>query len=262
MAKISTLQGLLVDELQDLYDAERQLVVSLPRMAGAAHDGDLRAAIAGHLEETKEHVRRLEQALVLLMSEPRRKPCAAMRGLLAEARRRMRLNAAPSLRDAALVCSAQKIEHYEIASYGTARTFATNLGYSELAALLQQTLDEEGAADKKLTELARSLNPRAKADAGTEKAPPPKRGLLGKLRALIPGATAAASLPARRPKALLVTEIEFLRTPQPKRATRSAAPRKKSKRRRTRAGRTPTKRANSSRRKPVAQRKPPPRTRR
>lgn len=160
---LDSLRELLLDELKDLYSAEQQLVAALPKMAQAADSSDLKEAITGHLRETKGHVRRLEQAFQLMGEKAEKKTCEAMKGLLEEGEEVIDEEGEPAVKDAALICAAQKVEHYEIASYGTARTFAQQLELPEVAQLMQATLDEEGAADKKLTEIAES-NVNAAAD--------------------------------------------------------------------------------------------------
>jgi ferritin-like metal-binding protein YciE len=154
--KLESLQDLLVAELKDLYSAENQLVKALPKMAKAASNEKLRDGFLEHLEQTKGHVERLEQACEELEVSPKGKKCAAMEGLIEEGSELLKEDATPAVLDAALIAAAQKVEHYEIASYGSARTFAKVLGLDNVAKLLQQTLDEEGATDKKLTKLAES----------------------------------------------------------------------------------------------------------
>lgn len=152
--KMSTLHDLYVDELRDLYDAERQLLAALPEMAKAAKDKSLAKAFNDHSKATKGHVDRLDSIFDELGVDPTGKTCKAMKGLLAEGRDTIAEDAAPSVKDAALIASAQRVEHYEIAGYGCVRTYARLLGFTEAAELLQETLDEEGAADKALTHLA------------------------------------------------------------------------------------------------------------
>ncbi len=162
MAKLDSLQDLLVEELQDLYDAEQQLTEALPKMAKAAKNAQLQKAFNAHLTETEEHVRRLEQAFEALGEKAKRKTCKAMKGLVAEGSEVIEEDAVPEVKDAALIAAAQRVEHYEMAGYGAARTFAKTLGENEVAELLQTTLDEEGEADKKLTKIAESqVNERA-----------------------------------------------------------------------------------------------------
>ena len=154
MPKMNRLNDLYLDQLKDLYSAEKQLVQALPKMAKAATSEELKMGFEQHLEQTKTHVSRLEQIFSALGSSPGRKKCAAMEGLIEEGQEAITLEGSAIVRDAALIAAAQRVEHYEIAAYGTVRTFANHLGYSDQASLLQMTLDEEGATDKKLTALA------------------------------------------------------------------------------------------------------------
>lgn len=158
MTKIETLRDLLIDELKDLYHAEQQLVKALPKMAKAASNEDLKNAFDEHLTQTQGHVDRLEQVFDLLEVPAKGKKCKAMEGLISEGEEKIDEDATPTLKDAALICAAQKVEHYEIAGYGTVRTFADTLGYGDVASILQETLDEEGEADKMLTSIASSIN--------------------------------------------------------------------------------------------------------
>jgi ferritin-like metal-binding protein YciE len=156
------LANLLVDELRDLYSAEKQMVKALPRMAKAAGSQDLRRAFERHLEETRRHVERLEQIGDELDRSLTGKKCVGMEGLIEEGKGLIEEDLEQDTLDAGLIGAAQKIEHYEIAGYGTARTHAETLGYSKIARVLQQTLNEEGATDKKLTALAENIvNPEA-----------------------------------------------------------------------------------------------------
>jgi len=156
---LMTMRDLFVQELKDLYSAENQITKALPKMAKAAGDADLRAAFEHHLEQTKEHVQRLEKVFERLEVSPRGKKCKAMEGLIEEGKEILQEDADDNVRDAALIAAAQRVEHYEIAGYGCARTFARMLHDEESAELLQRTLDEEAETDKKLTELAeRSVN--------------------------------------------------------------------------------------------------------
>jgi ferritin-like metal-binding protein YciE len=161
MSKIKTIEELLVQEIKDLYSAETQLVKALPKMAKAASDPELRAGFESHLEETKTHVDRLEQVAQLLDASPRGKACKAMKGLIEEGSEVIDEDGDPTVKDLALIVAAQKVEHYEIAGYGSVRTFAEVLGHSEVVELLQLTLDEEGATDQALTELSLRLIPEA-----------------------------------------------------------------------------------------------------
>lgn len=150
------LSDLYKEELKDLYSAESQLVAALPKMAKAASSPDLKKAFESHLEETKVQIQRLEQVFEEIEGSPRGKKCKAMEGLVEEGSELIKEKAdfEPAVLDAALIGAAQRIEHYEIAAYGTVRTFAQQLGYTKAVNLLQQTLDEESAADEKLTTLA------------------------------------------------------------------------------------------------------------
>ncbi|HEY3332499.1 MAG TPA: ferritin-like domain-containing protein [Capsulimonadaceae bacterium] len=161
---LTNLKELYVDELKDLYSAENQLIKALPKLADAASDTKLKTAFTSHLKETEGHVKRLEQIFEALGEKPNGKVCKAMKGLVEEGSEILEEEGAPEVIDAALIASAQRVEHYEIAGYGAARTFAQRLGEADAAKLLQQTLDEEGAADKKLTTIAEgSVNKKAAA---------------------------------------------------------------------------------------------------
>jgi len=144
------------EELKDVLSAEKQLVKALPKMAKAASNEDLRAGFEEHLEQTKGHVERLEKIFELLDKAPRAKKCKAMEGLIEEGSEIMEEDADPDVLDAMLIAAAQKVEHYEIATYGTLVAWARRLDMSDAADLLQQTLDEEKDTDVKLTELAES----------------------------------------------------------------------------------------------------------
>jgi ferritin-like metal-binding protein YciE len=156
--KLESLRDLYVDELKDLYSAENQLLKALPKMAKAASSAALRSGFEGHLEETKGQVVRLETIFKELDASPKGKKCKAMEGLIEEGKEVMEEDAEPAVMDAALIAAAQRVEHYEMAGYGTVRTYAQLLGFERAAKLLQQTLEEEGAADKKLTKLAQRIN--------------------------------------------------------------------------------------------------------
>ena len=151
------LEELLVDQLKDLYSAENQLVKALPKMAKAASSPELKRAIERHLEETRKQVERLNQIGVNLDIKLTGKKCKGMEGLIEEGKELLEEDFDENAIDAGIIGAAQKVEHYEIAAYGTARTHANLLGYNKIAKLLQQTLDEEGAADKKLTALAETI---------------------------------------------------------------------------------------------------------
>lgn len=161
MPAIRSLYALLVDEIKDLFYAETALVKALPKMARAAANDQLRACFRDHLKETKVHVMRLKRVARLLDVTPTGKVCHAMVGLIREGEEALKAAGPDAVRDANLVGAAQRIEHYEIAAYGTARAFAQKLGEVEVAALLKETLDEEGAADKKLTAISRQVNDEA-----------------------------------------------------------------------------------------------------
>ena len=152
--EFNSLNDLFVEQLEDLYDAERRLTEALPKMADAANSSELKQAFQSHLRETEQQVIRLEQVFQQLGREAETKTCQAMKGLINEGEEMIKAKGDPDVKDAALIAAAQKVEHYEIASYGTARTFAEQLGYGESARLLQTTLDEEEDADKKLTAIA------------------------------------------------------------------------------------------------------------
>lgn len=149
--KITTLDKLLEDQLKDIYNAENQILKALPKMAKAATAGGLREAFTDHLEETRGQVERLNQIGQMLGIRLTGKKCAAMEGLVEEGREVIEADGEPELIDAALIAAAQRVEHYEISAYGTARTLAEHLGHDRAAELLQETLDEESAADEKLT---------------------------------------------------------------------------------------------------------------
>ena len=154
---MDSLKDLYVEELRDLYNAEKQLVKALPKMAKKASASELRQAFQEHLEQTKTHVERLEQIFENLDEKPSGKTCKAMEGLVEEGAEVIDEDGEESVLDAALIGAAQRVEHYEIAGYGTVRTFASMLGEDEAAELLQETLDEEGETDKKLTGLAEEI---------------------------------------------------------------------------------------------------------
>jgi ferritin-like metal-binding protein YciE len=151
---LDSLHDLYVNELKDLYNAENQLLKALPKVAKAASNPDLKAAIEEHLEVTRGQVERLDRVFDELGVSPKGKKCKAMEGLIEEGKEVMEEEGEDAVIDAALIAAAQRVEHYEMAGYGCVRTFARLLGYENAAQLLQETLDEEGEADKKLTELA------------------------------------------------------------------------------------------------------------
>jgi ferritin-like metal-binding protein YciE len=156
--KGNLLHKLYVDELRDLYSAETQLTKALPKMAKAATSEDLRAGFEGHLEQTREHVSRLEQIFEALQMSPKGKHCVGMEGLIKEGGELIEEGPAPEQLDAGLIAAAQRVEHYEMAAYGSVRTFANLLGESDAEALLEKTLSEEKETDAKLTELSETIN--------------------------------------------------------------------------------------------------------
>jgi len=163
------LKDLYIDELKDLYNAENQLVKALPKLARAAASDELRQGFEEHLEQTKGHVERLEKIFQMLDESPKGKKCKGMEGLIVEGSEVMEQDYEGSLLDAALIGAAQRVEHYEIAGYGTARSFAESLGQTDHVSLLNETLEEEKETDQKLTELAKQVNTEANEGAGQTK---------------------------------------------------------------------------------------------
>ena len=160
--EFNSLQDLFVNQIEDLYDAENRIVRALPKMVDAASSRDLKTAFETHLQQTRQHVERLDAIFRELNRTPTRETCEAMKGLIREGEEMVSAKGDLSVRDAALIAAAQRIEHYEIACYGTARAFARQLGINEAARILESTLREEEAADKKLTEIAETeVNERA-----------------------------------------------------------------------------------------------------
>jgi ferritin-like metal-binding protein YciE len=155
---VKSLQDLFVDELKDIYDAERRITKALPKMIKKAESEELSTAFEEHLEQTKEHVERLDRVFEMMGKTPGRKICDAMVGLLSEGDKMMEEAEPGPVLDAALIAAAQKVEHYEIATYGCLRDWAGLLEENDAAKLLQQTLNEEGETDKRLSEIAQSLN--------------------------------------------------------------------------------------------------------
>ena len=154
---LDSLEKLFLEELKDIYNAEKQLTRALPRMAKAAESTELQQAFTKHLKETEGQIQRLERVFQQLGQAARGKKCKGMEGLIEEGKEMMQEDLDENAIDAGLIGAAQKVEHYEIAGYGTARAHATILGFNKVARLLQQTLNEETATDKKLTQLAESL---------------------------------------------------------------------------------------------------------
>jgi ferritin-like metal-binding protein YciE len=162
METMNSLEGLLLHEVQDLYHAEQQLVKALPKVASKASSPALKSAVEQHLQQTEQHVNRLEQIFQMLGQPAKGVKCKGMQGILDEADEVMKQKGTPETLDAAIIMSAQKVEHYEIASYGSAATWAEMMGRQDIKNLLGQTLDEEEKTDKKLTEIAKSgINQRA-----------------------------------------------------------------------------------------------------
>jgi ferritin-like metal-binding protein YciE len=162
------LKELYIDELKDIYNAENQLVKALPKMAKAANSEELRTGFEAHLEQTRGHVQRLEQIFKELGEKPSGKKCRGMEGLVAEGQEMMGEDFEDDVMDAALISAAQRVEHYEIAAYGTVRTYAELLGEDTAAQLLEQTLEEEKETDQKLTDMASEINVRAMGEGSEE----------------------------------------------------------------------------------------------
>jgi ferritin-like metal-binding protein YciE len=162
-----TLKELYVDELRDLYDSEQQLIKALPKMVKAANSDELSTGFEEHLQQTKEHARRLEQIFQAIGEPVKGKKCKGMQGIVAEGAEAISEGFEGPLMDAALIGAAQRVEHYEIAGYGTVHAFATELGEDEAASLLEQTLREEKETDQKLTELSTEINQQAAEPAGS-----------------------------------------------------------------------------------------------
>ncbi len=169
MSKMKTLEDFLMDELKDLYSAEKQLTKALPKMAKAATSEDLKKAFEDHLKETEGQITRLEKISKLAGDAPLNgKKCAAMEGLIEEGKEVIEEDCTPEVRDVALIAAAQRVEHYEIAAYGCAKTYARLLGYTKVAELLEASEVEESSADKKLTKLAEAINAEAMEPAETD----------------------------------------------------------------------------------------------
>ena len=161
--KLETLRELFIDELQDLHSAEQQITKALPKLIKASHNPQLKQAFEHHLEETKNHVTRIEQIFKHVKESPKGKTCEGMKGLLKEGEERISDGGEAEVLDAGMISAAQRVEHYEIAAYGSARTYAELLGDQEAVRLLNQTLEEEKAADSKLNQIAKTVNVEAKA---------------------------------------------------------------------------------------------------
>ena len=169
MPKITTLHDVYVEQLKDLYSAEVQLTKALPKMAKASSSPELAQGFQEHLEQTKTHVSRLEEIFKGLDEKPTGKTCKAMKGLIEEGAETIEEDASPAAKDALLIAAAQRVEHYEIAGYGSVKTYANLLEEEDAAKLLEQTLQEEVETDEKLTEVAESINVEAEeGDEGEE----------------------------------------------------------------------------------------------
>jgi ferritin-like metal-binding protein YciE len=156
--EMQSLRELMIDELKDLYSAENQILKALPKMIKKATSAELKSGFEKHLEETEGHVERLDKIFQQLDASPRGKKCKGMEGIIEDGKELMEKDADPEVMDAGLIGAAQHVEHYEMAGYGCVRTYAELLGLSDVAKLLQKTLDEEKATDEKLTELSRQIN--------------------------------------------------------------------------------------------------------
>ena len=162
---VNTIEKLFVDELKDLYSAETQITKALPKLAKASNSAELRSAFENHLKETRAHVERLEQIFSILETSPRGKTCEGMKGLLKEGSEMVKETEKGAVRDAAMISAAQRVEHYEMAGYGSVRTYAQLLGRENMVKILEKTLEEEKSADSKLTSIARNVNDEALSEA-------------------------------------------------------------------------------------------------
>jgi ferritin-like metal-binding protein YciE len=177
---MDSLRELFVDQLQDVYDAEHQLIKVLPKMAKNASSNELRIAFENHLEQTKEQVDRLETIFRGIEEEPEGKSCKGMAGLIAEGKEIFEEDMDDDVKDAALIAAAQKVEHYEIAAYGTLKTFASLLDEEEAVSLLEQTLNEEKETDELLNEISEEVNSRAEGEQVMEEDRPSRRAPAGR----------------------------------------------------------------------------------
>ena len=167
---MEALKKLLQDELEDIYDAEHQLIKALPKMIERSSSPELQQALKQHVTVTQNQIKRLEQVFQTLGEKAKRKPCKGMAGIVSEGSEMLEEDLEESTRDVAIISAAQKVEHYEIASYGTVRTLAQTLGNNEVAELLEETLDEEKEADERLTQIAESsVNSEAASEANQTK---------------------------------------------------------------------------------------------
>lgn len=161
MATTNGLREVYIDQLKDLYDAEHRLIKALPKMAKAANSDELRSGIEEHLEQTRGHAERLEQIFESMGEQAKAKKCKGIEGIISEGSEVLHEEFDGAVKDAAIIASAQRAEHYEIAAYGSVRSFAEELGETKAASLLQQTLNEEKETDAKLTKMSEMINPRA-----------------------------------------------------------------------------------------------------
>lgn len=159
---VDSIEKLLVEELKDLHSAETQITKTLPKMIEAASSTDLKKAFEHHLKETEGQIERLNRAFEILGTKSTNKTCNGMKGILSEGSEMLRETKTGDVRDSALISAAQRVEHYEMAAYGTVRSYARQINQSEVADLLQETLEEEKVADKKLTEISSKINSAAK----------------------------------------------------------------------------------------------------
>ena len=177
---MESIRDLILDQMKDVYDAEKRLVRALPKMAKAASNPKLKKAFENHLEETRGHVERLEQGFELLGEKAKGKTCLAMKGLVAEGEETIQEGDPGPMLDSAIICAAQKVEHYEIAAYGTLRAWAKTPGFDDLAELLTATLGEEEAADEKLTDIATAVLAEIPSAEGEEERGTARKGPTGK----------------------------------------------------------------------------------
>jgi ferritin-like metal-binding protein YciE len=161
--KLENLQQLFVKELRDLYDAENQITDALPKLIDASKSTELKSALQEHLQVTKQQISRLDRIFQILKEKPTSETCKGMKGVIKEGDEIVSAGGDPSTIDAGIISAAQRVEHYEMAGYGTVRTYAQLLGQNEMAQLLEQTLREEEEADRKLTQIASSVNVEARA---------------------------------------------------------------------------------------------------
>jgi ferritin-like metal-binding protein YciE len=199
MAGIDSLDTLLEEELKDIYDAEKQLTKALPKMAKKATAEELKTAFQEHLQQTEQHIERLEQVFESLELPARGKKCEGMRNLIKEGEDMIGEAEDDATRDAVMIAAAQKVEHYEIAAYGTLRTWANLLGQTDAASLFEETLDEEKETDKKLTQIAESFVNQASAEEGEEEEEEEQQGTGS--RAQMRGAKGGSASRSSRPQA-------------------------------------------------------------